>query len=258
MNKRLLLIVWMLGTSLIYLNIVLAQPNDLRVSGIIQGEEPIAVVNDRVVRKGDIVEGVEVVEISGGSVKFKYKDEIFVKYIGGDIAKPKKTEASEVAKSSVKTRYFSEIPNGYGKVEFGMSKEEVKQIVQEEKKVIIKEEDNYILTKGDVFTVEGVDEEVVITYSFTPITQKCKQIAVSFVAPSIEPYQLYFRVVTEWMAKYGIPEHRSGSLRAREGIVTTGWRRKKICIGVMLFEDEEHAAAPLVLNYMDMDLAEDK
>ncbi len=64
------------------LNEAAAQP-DLEVSGIVVGEgESLAVVNGKVVKAGDDINGVKVIEIGEGAVKFKYKDDVFIKQLG--------------------------------------------------------------------------------------------------------------------------------------------------------------------------------
>ena len=55
MNAKQLIVIWVVGLSLIYLNMSLAQP-DLEVTGTIGGEEPIAIVNGEGVKVGDEVD----------------------------------------------------------------------------------------------------------------------------------------------------------------------------------------------------------
>ncbi len=56
---------------------------DLEVTGIIIGrEEKRAIVNAKDLKKRDVVEGAEILEIGGDYVKFKYKNEIFIKKVG--------------------------------------------------------------------------------------------------------------------------------------------------------------------------------
>jgi len=64
------------------LNEAVAQP-DLEVSGIVVGEgESLAIVNGKMVKAGDEIDGVKVIEIGEGAVKFKYKDDVFIKQLG--------------------------------------------------------------------------------------------------------------------------------------------------------------------------------
>lgn len=60
-----------------------AQPN-FRVEGIIMGEEPIAVVNGQVVKRGDSIEGAIITDITKYGVDFEYKGESFGKGIEGN------------------------------------------------------------------------------------------------------------------------------------------------------------------------------
>lgn len=69
------------GINFIYQNELFAQPT-LKVSGIVTKKEPFAIVNGKVVKEGDEINGVKVIEILGNSVKFKYKDMTFRKKIG--------------------------------------------------------------------------------------------------------------------------------------------------------------------------------
>lgn len=91
-----------------------------------------------------------------------------------------------------------EIPNGYGKVKFGMSKEQIKQILRDEGSVITGETNKIIQTTGELF-----GEKVNILYSFTPITQKCMNIAIYF-SPS-DRQSLQKRITNALIEKYGKP-----------------------------------------------------
>jgi len=59
---------------------VLARPQ-LEISGIIEEKEPLAVVNDKVVKRGDSIGGAQVIEITKDGVKFRYQGEVFFEKI---------------------------------------------------------------------------------------------------------------------------------------------------------------------------------
>lgn len=56
---------------------------DFRVSGVIfDRQEPMAIVNDALVKEGEEVNGAKVLKISDSTVRFSYKGKIFVKDVG--------------------------------------------------------------------------------------------------------------------------------------------------------------------------------
>jgi len=49
--------------------------------------DPIAVVNDQLLRKGDIIEGAKIIEITDTEVTFQYNDRTIVRTVGGEEVK---------------------------------------------------------------------------------------------------------------------------------------------------------------------------
>ena len=75
MKKRQLIILWVI-VSLTYLSISLAQP-ELEVTGIIGGEEPLAIVNGKIVKKGGSIKDALVVDIGENFVRFEFEGTSF-------------------------------------------------------------------------------------------------------------------------------------------------------------------------------------
>ncbi len=75
-------------------NQVFAQYN-LEITGIMQGEEPLAVVDGKVVKKGDKIGEIEIVAVGRDFVHFKIGDETVTRYL----AKIEKTVVSPVEKN---------------------------------------------------------------------------------------------------------------------------------------------------------------
>jgi len=81
-----------------------AEAPQLSVEGIMyDNANPIAVVNDQLLKKGDTIEGAQIVEISGNSVTFQRGDKIFTKEVG-----------EGARKSSFKNKIFSGASLGKG------------------------------------------------------------------------------------------------------------------------------------------------
>ena len=68
--KQIIIVLFITGLFLFSADRILSRP-DLVISGIVKGKEPMAVINNEVVREGDTVNGVMVLEIHEDSVKFK-------------------------------------------------------------------------------------------------------------------------------------------------------------------------------------------
>lgn len=82
MNNKQLIVALAIVMSLVYIiNTGLAQ-HDLEVTGILGGEELSAIVNGKIVKVGDEIEGAKILEIKKDSVKFKHGDRVFTKKIG--------------------------------------------------------------------------------------------------------------------------------------------------------------------------------
>lgn len=96
MSRKQLIFTQLTAISLIYVNIVLAQ-TDLTVDGIFFDEhtQSYAIVNGVIVKKGDTVGGAEVAEINKDFVKFKYKDNFFIKKIGDGVKKKRENSTEE-------------------------------------------------------------------------------------------------------------------------------------------------------------------
>lgn len=129
-----------------------------------------------------------------------------------------------------------EIPSGYGKVQFGMSKEQVKQILSDERTAIVNEDNEAIVTTGELF-----GEKVHIQYSFTPITQKCMHIGIYF--PNSENLQKKIRGAL--IEKYGkpYPSYVDGQSWPK-------WEFGNISMGLLGLKDNL-----LLLAYVDSNLA---
>ncbi|MFC1508075.1 hypothetical protein ACFL60_00115 [Candidatus Omnitrophota bacterium] len=59
--------------------------DEVEVNGIVESEEFLAVVNNEVVKEGDIIEGIEIIEIGKGYVKFDNGYRTFTKRLGQDV-----------------------------------------------------------------------------------------------------------------------------------------------------------------------------
>lgn len=127
-------------------------------------------------------------------------------------------------------------PKGYGKIEFGMSRERVKQILQEKEKGIIDETKRYILTTGELFGEEGY-----IFYNFTPVTEKCAGISI-FLSDSSET--IYDKVKKALVEKYGEP-----SLKTIDGRSSFLWKWGNITLA--LYPPPQYS---LGVDYNDLDL----
>ncbi|UCD15800.1 MAG: DUF805 domain-containing protein [Candidatus Omnitrophota bacterium] len=55
---------------------------DIHVTGVIYDGEPVVIINGKVAKEGDSVDGVEVIEVSEEEVKLKYQGNIFVRKLG--------------------------------------------------------------------------------------------------------------------------------------------------------------------------------
>lgn len=96
MNKKQLIVGSLILFNLIFLYVALAQPN-LEVSGIFYyDKEPYAIVNDKVVKIGDTLDGGKVIEIKPNFVKLQYGDFIYEKKLTDKIPEVKKTEINPV------------------------------------------------------------------------------------------------------------------------------------------------------------------
>lgn len=73
----------------------------IEVSGIIGGDNPVAIVNGSVMKIGDEINGTKIIEIKGDYVKFQYKGEssFFIRRIGEGISQkltPKKSLVPQI------------------------------------------------------------------------------------------------------------------------------------------------------------------
>ncbi len=68
------------GIVLIYQALAFAQ--EFTLTGIIYGEDPIAVVNDEIVREKEEIAGGKVEEIGKNFVRFRYEGRIITEYLG--------------------------------------------------------------------------------------------------------------------------------------------------------------------------------
>ncbi len=127
-----------------------------------------------------------------------------------------------------------EIPSGYGKIQFGMSKEQVKQILSDEKIAIVNEDNKVIVTIEELF-----DEKAYVQYSFTSITQKCMHIGIYF--PNSESLQK--RIRSALIEKYGKPYPRYV-----DGQSMPIWEFGSIEMGLL------EAGDKLLLAYVDKNL----
>jgi len=59
----------------------------LKVTGITGGKEPVAIINEQSVKKGDEIDGLKIIEITEDYVKFQCGDKIITKGIGGVVSK---------------------------------------------------------------------------------------------------------------------------------------------------------------------------
>lgn len=125
--------------------------------------------------------------------------------------------------------YSSEIPSGYGKVKFGMSKERVKQILQEEGRIITYETKEYLLAssrKEDKLFGKTIQ----ILYFFNPFTQECIRINILFLFPSeYNAEKLYVRIGTALTEKYGKAESITDYI--------SKWGLENISISLVLSSD---------------------
>ncbi len=89
-NKKRLILLLKISLIFICSNVGLAQP-DLRVEGIFFEEksESFAIVNSRIIKVGDIIEGATVVDITGDFVKFQYGNESLCKKVDEKLSKQK-------------------------------------------------------------------------------------------------------------------------------------------------------------------------
>lgn len=96
MNKTQLIVAWMIFFNLIFLCVALAQPN-LEVNGIFYDDkEPYVIVNDKVVKIGDTIDGAKVIEIKPDFVKFEYGNSVYEKKLSEKLPEVKKTETNAV------------------------------------------------------------------------------------------------------------------------------------------------------------------
>ncbi len=163
-------------------------------------------------------------EIYGGNISFYKKD---IEQI--NIKEEDKTNT--IPSETINLEAYPEIPSGYGKVEFGMLKEQVKQILNDERTVITNETNTTIETTGELF-----GEKVSIGYKFTPITQKCLSITIFFYPVDIGA--LRERVRGALSEKYGKPQ----------GEYVDKWLWGNI--GIVLLQEGNN----LVLGYVDSNL----
>ena len=102
MNKKELIILCLTLAFSLNLNIARSQPV-LEVEGIIKDNKtkPYALVNGKIVKEGEEVDGAKVIEVKNDSVKFQYEDNIIVKKIGesNGTGKDKNNTALELYKS---------------------------------------------------------------------------------------------------------------------------------------------------------------
>ncbi len=81
MDTKKLVVICMTGIILLYPFQSFARPR-LEVAGIMSGEKPLAIVNETIVKEGDILNGVKVLEIREEFVRFEHRGKIFIKRIG--------------------------------------------------------------------------------------------------------------------------------------------------------------------------------
>lgn len=102
MNKKELIILCLTLAFSLNLSIARSQPA-LEVEGIFKDNKtkPYALVNGRIVKEGEEVDGVKVIEVKNDSVKFQYENKIIVKEVGegGGMDKEKNNTALELYKS---------------------------------------------------------------------------------------------------------------------------------------------------------------
>ncbi len=130
-----------------------------------------------------------------------------------------------------------EIPSGYGKVKFGMLKEEIEKIIQGEGKSI-----EYVggdLIAGDML----FDEAVGIRYSLTPITKKCY--GIDIIIPNSVDCNRIERTLIE---KYGEP-----TSSYRSPYLLTIWKWENV---LMMLTDGKILNFPntIIIGYLDKNL----
>lgn len=64
--------------------------DEAEVTGIIETKEPMAIVNGEIVKEGDVIGELEIVEIGENYVKFNNGYEVFIKRLGQDVEEEKK------------------------------------------------------------------------------------------------------------------------------------------------------------------------
>lgn len=134
-----------------------------------------------------------------------------------------------------------EIPNGYGKVQFGMLKEEIEKIIQGEGKPF-----EYV--GGDIIAGDKLfDTTVGIRYSLTPITKKCY--GIDIIIPDTVDYK---RIETPLIEKYGEPTSPSSSSSFLP-YLNTIWEFDNVIIALM---DGEILKFPnkRIVGYVDKNL----
>jgi len=75
MKKITILMLVLLVSGFVYTEMV--RP-DLTVNGIMQGGESIVIVNDKVLKEGDMIEGAKVIKINDKDVEFQFEGEVFI------------------------------------------------------------------------------------------------------------------------------------------------------------------------------------
>jgi hypothetical protein len=145
-----------------------------------------------------------------------------------------------IMKSGFSLEVYTEIPNGYGKVNFGMLKGQVKQILSNEGSVITIETNTVIVIPGEL-----LGEKVNIAYSFTPITQKCMNISIYFPPTDIKALQERVRKIL--IEKYGKPY-----TDYVDGVSLPLWEWGNIKINLLKFERDNL----LILSYVDQNLVD--
>ena len=84
------------------------------VSGIIHSDETMAVVNNTMVKQGDSIDGIKVVEIGDSWVKFEYNGGYFLKTLGTDCKKKSKATPQKTAKKTKSKSYLKKNTDSRG------------------------------------------------------------------------------------------------------------------------------------------------
>jgi len=110
----------------------------LCVTGIFKGGKPMAIINEAVLKEGDVISGAKIVYIGNSYVKFEYNGVTFTRELGEGVKKQKMPAQQKTtnAESESRTNWLNDYCTPYGKELYSATMKNYKKAMDEEQKIM--------------------------------------------------------------------------------------------------------------------------